>query len=99
LKTNNDPTRLLSVTSPAIERIELHDSVTTNGVSRMRRARDLTFSKTLEFKAGGRHAMLFGLGPALKPGDKISLTFNLQPAPPVTVEATVHGPGGGHSGH
>jgi copper(I)-binding protein len=99
LKTNNDPTRLLSVTSPAIERIELHDSVTTNGVSRMGPAQDLTFSDTLAFEAGGKHAMLFGLDPALKPGAKIALTFNFQPAPPVTVEATVHGPGGGHSGH
>ena len=99
LRPNNDPTRLLSVTSPSIERIELHDSVTKGGVSRMQKADSLTFGDALEFSPGGKHAMLFGLDPALKPGAKIPLTFTFDPAPPVTVQATVQGPGGGHSGH
>ena len=100
LRTNNDPTRLVSVTSPSIERIELHDSVTTGGISRMQKSDSLTFGETLEFSPGGKHAMLFGPDPALKPGGKIPLTFTFEPAPPVTVEAEVRGPGGGgHSGH
>ena len=99
LRTNNDPTRLTGVTSPSIERVELHDSVTTDGVSRMQKADSLTFGDALEFSPGGKHAMLFGLDPALKPGAKIQLTFTFEPAPPVSVEASVHGPGGGsHSG-
>ena len=100
LRTNNDPTRLMGVTSPRVERIELHHSVTKDGVSRMGRVQNLSFGRELEFKPGGKHAMLFGLDPALKPGAKIPLTFTFQPAPPVTVEATVHAPGGGtHAGH
>jgi copper(I)-binding protein len=100
LRTNNDPTKLASVASPRIERVELHDSVTTNGVSRMRKVEVLSFGAELEFKPGGRHAMLFGLDPALKPGSAIPLTFTFEPAPPVTVQAKVLGPGGGaHPGH
>jgi copper(I)-binding protein len=100
LQTNNDPTKLVSVTSPRIERVELHDSVTTNGVSRMKKVEALTFGTELEFKPGGRHAMLFGLDAALKPGAKIPLTFTFEPAPPIRVQAKVLGPGGGaHPGH
>jgi copper(I)-binding protein len=99
LRTNNDPTRLVSVTSPRIERIELHDSITTNGISQMRRVDSLTFGDALEFKPGGKHAMLFGLDPALKQGTAIPLTFTFEPAPPVTVQASVHSAGGSHGAH
>jgi copper(I)-binding protein len=92
--------RLVSVTSPAIERIELHESVTKDGVSRMGRTQQLSFDGELEFKPGGKHAMLFGLDPTLKPGANVQLTFNFEQAPAVTVQATVHAfGGGGHSGH
>jgi copper(I)-binding protein len=100
LRTNNDPTKLVSVASPNIERVELHDSVTTNGVSRMQRVEALSFGKALELEPGGRHAMLFGLDVKLKPGATIPLTFTFEPAPPVSVEAKVVGPGGGsHAAH
>ncbi len=100
LRTNNDPTKIVSVTSPRIERIELHETRQENGVSKMQPIADTTFpaSGVMEFKPGGRHAMLFGLDPALKAGDKIPLTFTFEPAPAVTVEAEVHA-AGSHSGH
>jgi copper(I)-binding protein len=67
----------------------------------MQKVDGLTFGAALEFKPGGKHAMLFGLDPALKPGAKVPLTFTFQTAPPVTVRATVHAPGGGggHANH
>jgi copper(I)-binding protein len=100
LRTNADPTRLMSVTSPRIERIELHDSVAKDGVSRMARVQDLSFGGEVEFKPGGKHAMLFGLDPALQPDATIPLTFTFESAPAVTVQADVHAPGGGsHSSH
>ena len=55
--------------------------------------------KPLAFAPGGKHLMLFNLDPALKPGDKIPLTFRFAKAPPVTVEADVLGPGAAHAGH
>ena len=100
LRTNNDPTKIVSVTSPRIERIELHETREENGVSKMQPIADTTFpaSGVMEFKPAGRHAMLFGLDPAVKAGDKIPLTFTFEPAPAVTVEAGVHA-AGSHSGH
>lgn len=99
LRTGSDPIRLLALSSPRAERIELHESRMSNGVSRMDPAGDLAFTGTLAFRPGGKHAMLFGLDPALKPGDPLPLTFAFAPAPSVTVTARVEGVGGGNSGH
>ena len=67
LRTNNDPTRLNAITSPRIKRIELHETVTANGVSRMVPLRDATFDPgaPLTFEPGGRHAMLLEIDPEL----------------------------------
>jgi copper(I)-binding protein len=102
LRTNVDPTRLVSVTSPRIGRIELHETVTVSGFSRMIPLRNAAFNsdRPMRFEAGGRHAMLFDLDPALRPGDRVSLTFSFDPAPPVTVEAEVRAAGDvAHGGH
>ena len=100
LRTNNDPMRLVSVTSPRADRIELHEMREQNGVWRMAAMKEGRFptSGEMKFEPGGRHAMLFGLDPKLTPGATIPLTFTFDPAPPVTVQAQVQGPGG-HSGH
>ena len=93
LRTNNDPTKLVAVTSTRVERIELHQSMTGHSGG-MEPTGDLTFDDSLEFAPGSRHAMLFGIDPALRPGDRIPLTFTFEPLPPVAVEAEVRGPGG-----
>ena len=95
LRTNNDPTRLTTVTSPRVGRIELHETASENGVASMRPVETTTFDPgaPLVFAPGGRHAMLFDVDPALRPGDTIPLTFSFDPAPPVTVAAEVRGPG------
>ncbi len=101
--TNNDPTRLVAIRSPRAERIELHGMTSEGGVMRMAplAAGETTFSDhRLVFEPGGKHAMLFGLDPALKAGDRIPLTFQFDPAPSVTVEAEVRAAGdAGHRGH
>ena len=43
----------------------------------------------LVFEPDGRHAMLFGIDPRVKAGDRIPLTFSFNVAPPITVEAQV----------
>jgi len=103
LASNNDPTKLVSVTSPRIGRIELHGTVEEGGLSRMQKLRpeDLVFPSDLAmtFAPGGRHAMLFGIDPSLKPGDKVTLTFNLEPMAPVIAEAEVRAFGTSHGAH
>lgn len=94
------PVRITSVTSPRIQRIELHETRTENGIARMLKSDNVTFEHELVFEPGGRHAMLFGVDPALAPGARVPLVFAFDQAPPVTVEAEVVAPGGGgHGGH
>ena len=102
LATNHDPTRLLAISSPKARRIELHKTMGMGGMSRMAPLADAGFrpGHPLTFAPGRRHAMLFDLDPRLRPGGRIRLTFQFDPAPPVTVEAEVRAPGdSGHAGH
>jgi periplasmic copper chaperone A len=102
LEGNIEGTRLTSVTSPLIRRIELHETVEKNGVTRMEKRKEIDFPYrgALEFEPGGRHAMLFGVNKAVKPGGTVPLTFSFNTAPPVTVDAQVRDASGeGHGGH
>jgi copper(I)-binding protein len=89
--------RLTGLTSARAQRIELHDS----SAGRMRPLEDsrIPEGERIKFAPGGRHAMIFGLDPALKVGDRLALTFNFDGSPPVTAEAEVQGPGGSHDSH
>ena len=85
----NRAARLVSVTSPSARRIELHETGMRPAASFA-----LTPEEPLHFSPGGRHAMLFDLDPALRPGAKVTLTFTFEGGPPpVTAEAEVRGPG------
>ncbi len=93
------PERLAAVTSPRVQRVELHESMAAG----MGPLKDSSFpgDGRLSFEPGGKHAMLFGLDSALKVGDRLPLTFTFARAPAVTVDAEVQGPGGGgsHAAH
>ena len=101
LQSNQDQTRLVGISSPKVERIELHDSRMDGTVMRMGPLEDRNFPSggILKFAPGGKHAMLFGLDPTVKAGERIPLTFTFEPAPPVTVEAEVRAFGESHGGH
>ena len=100
LRTNTYPTNLIGVTSPLVQRIELHESAGGSSTSRMRPLDETRFPARgiLAFEHGGKHAMLFGIDPSVKAGGKIPLTFTFDPAPAVTVDAEVRPPGD-HGGH
>ena len=103
LRTNSDPTRLVSVASPDVQRIELHGTMSRGNMSGMAPLEpgDLTFSPSapLTFAPGGKHAMLFGVDPTPRPGAKLRLTLTFEGAPTATVEADVVGPGQAHASH
>lgn len=103
IRANREPLRLEGVVSPSAERIELHQTLHEGGAMRMKpmppAGAEIAAGRPLVFEPGGNHAMLFGLGPALRPGGRISLTFRFSSAGPVTVEAEVRGPGQGHAAH
>ena len=95
LEGNVEGTRLTGISSPLVRRVELHETVEKNGVSRMTRRRDVEFPSrgALVFEPGGRHAMLIGISSSVKAGATVPLTFSFNTAAPVTVEAEVRNPG------
>src|SRR5690349_17278965 len=91
---------LQSISSPRVERIELHETRSENGMTRMAAIeRTPVTNGEVRFEPGGKHAMLFGVDPALKVGDRLVLTFTFEGAPAVTVDADVRGPGQAHAAH
>lgn len=101
LAATADHGALLGVGSPRAGRVEMHETVTVDGMSSMRPMASVALpgGEPLVFEPGGRHLMLFDLSPALKSGDTIALTFRFATAPPVTVEAGVRAAGEDHGGH
>ena len=95
LEAGSEGTRLLGLSTPAARWIELHETSTDGGRTRMRQRKEFEFPSRgeLVFEPGGRHAMLFGIDRKVKPGDRIPLTFSFNVAPPVTVEAEVRAAG------
>ena len=96
LRTNKTPMRILGVTSPQIQRIELHDSEMAGGRMRMGPLADNAFSTEglKVFEEGGPHAMLFGMSPEVRAGGTVRMTFDFDNAPDVTLEVPVQSAGG-----
>jgi hypothetical protein len=91
---SNAPAALVAVASPRAARVELHEAG-------MRPAARFALSpgEPLPFNPGGRHAMLFGLDPALRVGETLTLTFTFEGGPPVSAQAEIRAPGDVHGGH
>jgi len=95
--------RLVSVTSPISEAVEIHTHIEDNGVMKMRRVSgvDLAKGETLAFKPGSYHLMMFksDLPDTI---DEVALTLNYEKAPSVTIIVPVERRGAddkSHSGH
>ncbi|MEA3010395.1 MAG: periplasmic copper chaperone [Sphingomonadales bacterium] len=95
MEAGSEGTRLVGVSSPSVRRIELHETLMAGSKARMEEDEDVEFPSRgeLVFEPGGRHAMLFGMGPNVKAGDRIPITFSFNVAPPITVEAEVRAAG------
>ncbi len=87
------PDRLVSISSPRVATIELHESSTENGIMTMRALTgvDLPSRGAVAFQPGGNHAMLFGIDPVVKPGTDLPLRFSFQGGSKVDVKAKTIG--------
>ncbi len=96
LRTNRTPMRILGVSSPQIQRIELHESEMVGGRMRMGPLDDNAFTAegVKVFEEGGPHAMLFGINPTVRAGGTVRLTFDVDNAPDVTMDVPVETAGG-----
>jgi len=100
---------LMSASSPAVKKIELHTMTQTDGVMKMRRLEDgltIRAGDTLTLGSGGPHLMIFGLDPALQAGDMVEISVNYSQGgriqPPLSLNAVIYGLGEereDHSGH
>ena len=82
---------LLSVTSDAADRVEVHETRWMSGMAMMEPVPRLTVAPhaTIAMKPGGIHLMLLGLRRALEPGGHVTLELVFRQAGAMTVRAEV----------
>ncbi len=92
---------LVSVTSPRIGRIEMHETRQSGNVSSMRPIDGIPAPEGAEisFQPGGKHLMLHDVDPALVPGDQAILTFHFTKSEPWSLAAAVLSVNGRHGDH
>ena len=92
--------RLVSVTSPAAEKVETHVTMKDGDVSRMREVKGyaLPAKGRVELAPGGSHLMLVNIKAPLKEGDKVPLVLRFEKAGEVKTELSVRALGASASG-
>ena len=87
------PDRLVALASAAARRAEVHETVTEDGVMKMRAAAsiDLPPGSTVALAPGGRHIMLSGLASPLARGASLELTMTFETAGEVKVVVPIAG--------
>ena len=72
--------RLLSATSEAADRVELHTMSMEDDVMRMRQVEgyDIAAGETFVLEPGGPHLMLFGFDTSLEAGDTAEMLFTFE---------------------
>ena len=92
--------RLVGASSPAADKVELHEMAMDNGVMKMRPVKSLTIApgKSVVLKPGGYHVMLTGLKAPLKEGDTVPLTLRFEKAGAIAVTAQIAKAGAMHPG-
>ncbi len=105
--TGDKPDRLLSVTSPRAEKVEIHTMSMDGGIMRMRplaNGIEVPGGGHAMLAPGGNHIMLIGLKTPLKAGERVPATLSFARAGRVDVQFDVAGAGaaepvGDHGGN
>jgi len=85
-------TQLVSVTSEAFERIEIHEHTMNDGMMKMQQVtKDIVITphQSVNFTSGGYHLMMFGPKLKIKKGITVKVTFNFNNQPSVVADASV----------
>ena len=90
------PDRLVSASSPAAARVELHVHINDSGVMRMREVQgyDVPARGSFELKPGGAHLMFMEIKKPFTEGEKIPVKLKFEKAGEVTAEFHVGRLGG-----
>lgn len=99
--TGATPDRLVSATSPAAGRTELHTHIRDGDVMRMRPVNDIPVPANGEvtLQPGGLHLMLIGLTQPLNQGGSVPVTLRFERAGEVTIQLAVQAAGARNAGH
>lgn len=83
--------RLVGAISTVAERVEIHDHVMEQGISKMHRVDGVTIpaGASVIFSPHSLHVMLAGLYSPLKEGDSLALTLMFERAGEIRIEATI----------
>lgn len=93
--------RLVSISTPAASKGEIHTMDMSGGVMRMRKLADgvaLPAGQAVELKPGARHLMIIGPKATLAAGGTVPITLTFTKSPPLTVQAPIRA-AAGHGGH
>lgn len=93
-----EPDRLLSISTDAADKSQLHETIEENGIAKMRAVEslDLPAGATVELKPGGLHVMMTGLRAPLAEGGSLMLRLTFEKAGEVEVEVPVGAVAAGH---
>lgn len=82
---------LLTVSTPASAKAEMHLTTITDNVARMQRQESVSIPAggAVDFEPGGLHIMLMGLEGPLVKGEKIPLTLNFKKAGSIVVDVKI----------
>lgn len=104
VNNGKEPDRLVSVTSPAAGKVEIHEMKTENGVMKMRAVQgglDIPAGGSVELAPGGLHMMFMDVKEPFKEGGNVPVTLEFEKAGKVELSLPV-GPASGmeeHMGH
>ncbi|WP_455366339.1 copper chaperone PCu(A)C [Kaarinaea lacus] len=97
---------LVSVTSEAFNKIEIHKTINKGGMATMEQQKELAIAThgKVTLEPGGLHLMLFNPGSALKAGDNVTFTLKFADGSTTMITANVKKATGGsehhhHGGH
>jgi len=92
--------RLLRVTSDAAMRIEMHQSVTQDGMTTMEKidSLDVPAKEKVTLEPGGKHLMIFNINPAAIQAGKLTMTLLFSNDDRLIVDAQIRGAGGAGAG-
>jgi copper(I)-binding protein len=100
MNKGDTPDRLLSVSTPAARKAELHNHTMEGGLMKMRpvEAVAITPGDRTVLQPGGLHVMLMGLTEPLVEGNAFPLTLHFERAGSIEVKVMIFEPGEAHQG-
>jgi len=90
--TGTEPDRLISISSPAAQTVQVHEMKMEGNVMRMRELDgplEIKPGETVTLAPGGMHLMMMGLKEPLKQGEKVPLTLVFEKAGSIDVELAI----------